>query len=48
MTVKELFEKFNDYVTVDRFKPVENLVFGAVKVVLTLILTAVVYLVIKK
>lgn len=48
MTIKELTEKFKDYVTVERFTPVENIVFGFVKLALTAIALGLLALVIKQ
>lgn len=48
MNLKELAEKFKDYVTIERYKPVENLVYGFVKIILGAVALAIIGLVIIK
>ena len=35
MTLKELAEKFDKYVTIERFTPIEKIVYGATGLILT-------------
>ena len=40
MTLKDILEKFKDYTTLDRFNPVEKLVYGFVGLILTAVVVA--------
>ncbi len=49
MKVQEWVEKeLEKYVTLDRFSPVERIVYGAVGLILTAVLVAIVALVVRK
>ena len=48
MNLKDLTEQFQRYVTLDRFTPVERIVYGATGIILIGAMTAIVSLVIKK
>ena len=48
MTWKDLEIKLKEYVTVERFNPVEKVVYGLVALILTAVAVALVSLVIKK
>jgi hypothetical protein len=48
MTLKELSEKFKDYVTIERYLPVEKIVWGFAKLALSAIVIALLGLVIIK
>jgi hypothetical protein len=48
MTLKELAEDLKKYVTLDRYGPVEKLVYGFTGIILTGVVVALVALVIKK
>ena len=48
MTLKELAEDLKKYVTLDRFNPVEKLVYGFTGIILTGVVIALLALVIQK
>lgn len=48
MTLKELADKFEKYVTVERFSPVEKIVYGFTSIILTAFAVAFVALIIRK
>jgi len=48
MTIKDILEKFKDYTTLDRFNPVEKIVYGFVGLILTAVVVAGLTFIIKK
>lgn len=48
MNLKELAEKFEKYVTIERFSPVEKLVYGFTGIILSAFGVALVALIIRK
>ena len=47
MNLKELAEDLKNYVTLDRFNPVEKLVYGATGIILTGVVVALLAIVLK-
>lgn len=48
MNWKDVQEELKNYVTLDRFTPVEKVVYGGVGIILTAALVAIIALIIKK
>ena len=48
MTIKELTEKFDKYVSLERFTPVERIVYGFTGIILSAFGVALVALIIRK
>jgi hypothetical protein len=48
MNLKEVEDKLRDYVTLDRFTPIEKIVYGGISIILASVLVAIITLIIKK
>lgn len=48
MTLKDVIEELKTYVTIDRFSPVEKIVYGFTGIILTGVVVALLALVIQK